>query len=132
MEAMTVSQAAVRAGTTADTVRYYERIGLIPEADRSSSGYRLYESEDVDRLRFIKRAQRFGLRLDDIRELVEIRDRGLCPCGHARQLLADRVEELDEEIAELYRLREDVASLLEAEETAPGAWPCGPEDPQLS
>lgn len=132
MDAMTVSEAAEQAGTTADTIRYYERIGVIPEAPRSNSGYRLYRSEDVERLRFIKRAQRFGLRLDDIRGLVEIRDRGLCPCGHARDLLIDRLDELEEEITDLRRLRQDIVGLLDAEMTRPGAWPCGPEDPEVS
>lgn len=131
MQGMTVSEVAEQADTTADTVRYYERIELIPEADRSDSGYRLYGSEDVDRLRFIKRAQRFGLRLEDIKELVGIRDRGLCPCGHARELLADRLSELDEQITQLRRLRADVSALLEADDTGPGMWPCGTEDPGL-
>lgn len=131
MDAMTVSEAAEQAGTTADTIRYYERIGVIPEAPRSNSGYRLYRSEDVERLRFIKRAQRFGLRLDDIRGLVEIRDRGLCPCGHARDLLIDRLDELEQEITDLRRLRQDIVGLLDAEVTRPGAWPCGPEEPEV-
>lgn len=132
MDGMTVSEAAERAGTTADTVRYYESIGLIPEARRSSSGYRLYDAEDVDRLRFIKRAQRFGLRLDDIGELVEIRDRGLCPCGHARDLLVARVDELAGEIAGLRRLRRDIRGLLDAGTTQSGAWPCGPDAPEVA
>ena len=63
MSQLTVSKLAEEAGTSPDTVRYYERIGLLPETERSASGYRLYGDEAVERLRFIKRAQRFGLRL---------------------------------------------------------------------
>ena len=99
MSPLTVSKLAEEAGTSADTVRYYERIGLLPEAERSAAGYRLYDGEAVERLRFIKRAQRFGLRLEAIAELLDVRQRGLCPCGHTRRLLEDRVAELDGELA---------------------------------
>jgi DNA-binding transcriptional MerR regulator len=113
MSQLTVSKLAEQAGTSADTVRYYERIGLLPETERSASGYRLYGEEAVERLRFIKRAQRFGLRLEAIAELLDIRQRGLCPCGHTRRLLEARVAELDEEMSSLARLRADVAVMIE-------------------
>lgn len=122
MSPLTVSKLAEEAGTSADTVRYYERIGLLPEAERSPSGYRLYDVEAVERLRFIKRAQRFGLRLDAIAELLDVRQRGLCPCGHTRRLLEGRVAELDDELASLARLRDDIARMLD--EPAGGGWPC--------
>src|SRR5918992_3569756 len=63
-----VSELAGQAGLTTDTVRYYERVGLLPEPPRSASGYRQYDEELADRLRFIKGAQRFGLRLGEIKE----------------------------------------------------------------
>ena len=78
---LTVSKLAARASLTADTIRYYERAGLLP-ASRTESGYRAYVDEAVEILRFIKGAQRIGLRLQEIKELLDIRDRGLCPCGH--------------------------------------------------
>ena len=108
-----MSKLAEEAGTSADTVRYYERIGLLPETRRSSSGYRLYGDDAVERLQFIKRAQRFGLRLEAIRELLEVRRRGLCPCGHTRRLLEDRLAELDEEMASLARLRQDITTMID-------------------
>lgn len=123
---MTVSELAGRVGTTADTVRYYERIGLLPEARRSDAGYRLYEEPDVERLRFIKRAQSFGLQLDDIGELVRIRDEGLCPCGHTREKLNAKLEEIEQQIIELEDLRSDIRELLDSGEVAgDGCWPCG-------
>ena len=67
----------------------------MPEIERSASGYRLYGDGAVERLRFIKRTQRFGLRLEAIGQLLDVRQRGLCPCGHTRRLLEDRVAELD-------------------------------------
>ena len=110
----TVSKLADRVGTSADTLRYYERIGLLPEPERTPSGYRLYGEEAVERVLFIKRAQRFGLRLDAIGELLEIRERGLCPCGHTRLLLERRLSEIDEEMGVLARLRADIDQMIDA------------------
>lgn len=110
--ALTVSNLAAETGLTPDTIRYYERIGLLPEPNRSHSGYRLYEPEAAERLRFIKGAQRFGLRLEEIKELLEIRDRGLCPCGHTHALLSKRIEEVDEELSRLQALRGELARMV--------------------
>src|SRR5215207_1694108 len=113
MSQLTVSKLAEQVGTSADTVRYYERIGLLAGAERSPSGYRLYGDEAVERLRFIKQAQRFGLRLEAIAELLDVRERGLCPCGHTRRMLESRVAELDEEMSSLAQLRADIASMID-------------------
>jgi DNA-binding transcriptional MerR regulator len=115
-------------GVSADTVRYYGRAGLLPELPRSHAGYRLYEPEAVDRLRFIKGAQRLGLRLREVRELMEVRDRGICPCGHAEELVRQRVLELDEEIADLRRVKKQLVELVgrlpaDAQPSRAG-WPC--------
>lgn len=113
MSQLTVSRLAGRAGTSADTVRYYERIGLLPEPDRTPSGYRVYDDDAVERVRFIKDAQRFGLRLEEIGELLEIREKGLCPCGHTRTLLERRLTRLDEDMSAMAGLRRDIAAMLE-------------------
>src|SRR5215210_1173574 len=123
MSQLTVSKLAEQVGTSADTVRYYERIGLLPETERSASGYRLYGDEAVERLRFIKQAQRFGLRLDAIAELLDVRRRGLCPCGHTRRMLEERVAELDAEMSSLAHLRGDIASMLDDLPSSEG-WRC--------
>jgi len=135
MSQLTVSKLAEQAGTSADTVRYYERIGLLPETERSASGYRLYTDEAVERLRFIKRAQRFGLRLEAIGELLDVRRRGLCPCGHTRKLLENRMTELDDEMSSLARLRADIATMIdELPETPPAraGWQCGSDLLQIA
>ena len=135
MSQLTVSKLADQVGTSADTVRYYERIGLLPEAERSPSGYRLYGDEAVERLRFIKRAQRFGLRLEAIAELLDVRQRGLCPCGHTRRMLEDRVAELDEEMSSLARLRADIVSMVDDLPESPPAsaeWQCGSDLIQIT
>ena len=113
MSQLTVSKLAQKAGTSPDTLRYYERIGLLPEPERSPSGYRLYGEAAAERVQFIKRAQRFGLRLEEIAELLRVRERGLCPCGHTRRLLERRMAELDREMETLARLRADVSRMVD-------------------
>lgn len=124
----TISQVASEVGVGPDTIRYYERVGLLPSPHRSANGYRSYGAEDVERLRFIRGAQRLGLRLRDIRELLAIRDKGLCPCGHTATLVTQRLTDLDAQILNLKRLRREMARLLESlpsdtvGEDEP--WPC--------
>ncbi|MGI8873870.1 MAG: heavy metal-responsive transcriptional regulator [Egibacteraceae bacterium] len=126
MKDLTVSKLAERVGSTPSALRYYERIGLLPKPRRSEGGYRLYDAAAEERVRFIKRAQRFGLRLDEISELLSILERGQCPCGHTRQLLAARLTEIDEEMAGLASLRDDITRMVEelpaADERA--GWGC--------
>lgn len=127
MSQLTVSKLADQVGTSSDTLRYYERIGLLPEPARSPAGYRLYEEEAVERVRFIKRAQRFGLRLEEIGELLSIRERGLCPCGQTRRMLEDRVAELTAEMAALQRLRDEIQEMVDDHLPTSDAdsWQCG-------
>jgi DNA-binding transcriptional MerR regulator len=129
--ALTVSKLADQVGMTPDALRYYERTGLLPKPERTASGYRLYDGETADRLRFIKGAQRLGLRLREIRELLEVLDRGLCPCGHSEAMLRQRTREIDEEVVRLRDLKRQLVRLLErfpAEECEGEAdWPCQEE-----
>ena len=125
MSRLTVSRVADEAGISADAVRYYERIGLLSEPGRSAAGYRLYDDDVVERLRFIKRAQRLGLRLEEIGELLEIQERGLCPCGHTRGLLERRASQLDAEMAAMAQLRDDIQHMLDdLPEPAEEGWQC--------
>ena len=105
----TISELAGSLGLRADTLRYYERLGLLHPSSRTSSGYRLYDGAAAERLRFIRGAQRMGLRLGDIKELLDVRDRGQCPCGHTTVLVDRR---LDEVASELEQLRAVQAQLL--------------------
>jgi DNA-binding transcriptional MerR regulator len=128
MAPLTVSMLAERTGTSADTIRYYERLGLLPPPARTPAGYRHYDDAVADRVRFIKGAQRFGLRLREIGELLAVRDRGGCPCGHAGALVRRRIDQIDAEIARLADLREELARLA-ADCAVPrpdpdGSWPC--------
>jgi DNA-binding transcriptional MerR regulator len=110
---LTVSNLGAEVGLSADTVRYYERLGLLPAPARTAAGYRQYGAEAITRLRFIKSAQRVGLRLREIQELLAICDQGLCPCGHAEALLRKRMGEIDAQVAELVAVRGELARLVE-------------------
>ena len=110
---LTVSHLGAEVGLSAATVRYYERLGLLPPPERSAAGYRLYPKGAVERLRFVKGAQRVGLRLREIGELLGICDRGLCPCGHSEALLRQRMAEVDAQLGELQAVRAELARAVE-------------------
>ncbi|MBI2495493.1 MAG: MerR family transcriptional regulator [Candidatus Omnitrophica bacterium] len=93
---------AKQAGVPIKTIRYYEEVGLLPKPARTVSRYRLYAPETVDRLQFIKKAQNLGLRLQGIKEILDLADRGRCPCGHVQHLLKLRLQELNRKIADLH------------------------------
>jgi DNA-binding transcriptional MerR regulator len=126
-----ISETAAEAGVSSDTLRYYERIGLISPAERAPSGYRRYDALAAERVRFIKGAQRMGLRLTDIRDLLEIRDRGACPCGHTRGLLVQRLNSVNEQLCHLRALRHDLVEMLDGLDGCPappaGTWWCETE-----
>jgi DNA-binding transcriptional MerR regulator len=130
VSSLTVSNVAHAAGVSPHTVRYYERVGLLPSTARSDSGYRLYDPASVDRLRFIRGAQHVGLRLDDIAELLEVMDRGQCPCGHTDALLRRRLHEVNDELNVLTGLRDQLEHLLETHppascpDSSPDTWWC--------
>jgi len=96
-----ISAIAKSASVPVKTIRYYEDIGLLPKPKRTSSGYRVYDENAVDRLVFIKKAQSLGLRLEDVKEILELVDRGRCPCGHVQRVLKARLGELRAKIADL-------------------------------
>jgi DNA-binding transcriptional MerR regulator len=123
---LTVGQLAARAAVRADTIRYYERAGLLPEPSRTDGDHRRYGAADVDRLLFIRGAQRLGLRLAEIRELLVVRDTGICPCGPAEVLLREHIGEIDREIARLTALRAELSGMVAGLSAPPGSGPSGP------
>jgi DNA-binding transcriptional MerR regulator len=106
---MRVAKWAADVGVGADTIRSYARTGLLLAPARTPAGYRVYEASAVDRLLFIKGAQRLGLKLRDIKELLTSRDTGLCPCEPAEELLRRRLADLDA----MARLREQMVAMVE-------------------
>ncbi len=131
---LTISDLAARTGLRPDTVRYYERVGLMPVPARTSGDHRRYDALAVDRIQFIRGAQRLGLRLADIRDLLAVRDTGECPCEPAEPLLRARITEIDAEMDRLGRLRADLLAMARqlpsatCPDPAPGTW-CPPDHP---
>ena len=107
----TISALAGSLGLSPDTVRYYERLGLLPQAERTAAGYRVYGEKAVERLNFICAGKRMGLRLADIKELLDVRDRGQCPCGHTQDLVRRRLAEVEAEMQQLSAVREQLLDL---------------------
>ena len=109
---------ARQTGVPIQTIRYYEQMGLLAKARRTASGYRIYGSDGLELLQFIKKAQSLGLRLEDVREILDLTDRGRCPCGHVQRLLKARLQELREKIADMRTLERRLKGA-----TAPGCPP---------
>lgn len=95
------------------TIRYYERLGLLTPPKRNTSQYRVYLAEDEQRLRFIQQAKRFGLSLDEIKRLIQIRTEGVAPCTDLKTMVKQHLDELDQHIQEMLTLRREIAQRYE-------------------
>ena len=113
MSRLTTGEVAKRAGVKVETVRFYERKGLIPEPERSASGYRLYKADTVRRLRFIQRAKDVGFTLRDIGELLSLRTRPGVSCADIRSRALTKIEDIDQKIRDLERMRNSLMSLAQ-------------------
>jgi Hg(II)-responsive transcriptional regulator len=109
---MRTSELASEAGVSAETLRYYERRGLLQKPPRSSGGYRDYPVGAVGLLRFIKRAQELGFTLEEVKELVHLDAGGPDSCGAARALAEHRKADLERRISDLQRMHDSLADLV--------------------
>ncbi|MDX1304192.1 Zn(2+)-responsive transcriptional regulator [Photobacterium sp.] len=101
-----IGQLAKQCEVSSDTLRFYEKNGLLVPAARSESGYRLYSEENLSRVNFILRAKTIGLSLDEIRELLDIRlEASQHSCAEVKAITQAKLEEVDSKIAELARIR---------------------------
>jgi len=110
---MTIGTLADRLGVNTRTIRYYERVGLIPPAQRSEGGYRLYTPADEDRIRFIKSAQRVGLTLGEVKETLAFRERDERPCHYVAGLIDERLGEVNQRLRELRTFKHELTQLRE-------------------
>lgn len=110
MTSFAIGQLASAAGVGIDTVRYYERSGLLKPAARSASGYRKYGDGELDRLNFIRRAQHLGFSLSEISELLAISSRGDIAAMY--QAAKVRLEDIDKRIGELQLVRDALTNLM--------------------
>ncbi|MFG1705794.1 MerR family transcriptional regulator [Nonomuraea sp. M3C6] len=110
---MKIGQVAREAGVSVDTVRFYERRGVLPEARRRPSGYRMFGAEAVERIRSAKALQELGFTLDEVVDALHAHDAGGATCESERWRLEAVVDRIDARIAELARVRDNAAASLE-------------------
>jgi DNA-binding transcriptional MerR regulator len=100
-------------GVSADTIRHYERLGLLPTAVRGSNGYRRFPRETVDRVELIRRAVAIGFSLAEVQRILRQRDGGSAPCRGVRAMAGEKLAELDRRIAEMIAMREELVAIVE-------------------
>ena len=126
MDTLTIGQVARGAGLGVETVRYYEREGLVPEPERSESGYRRFPPETVERLRFIAQGKRLGFSLKEIRELLALRvdSPSADSCDEVRERAQIRLREVQDRIAALRRIEDVLTGLIRSCRTRAATDPC--------
>lgn len=117
-----IGEVASLSGMSVKTIRYYEQIGLLaPTTTRSESGYRLFNSQVLNRLAFIKRAQSLGLSLNEIRQILGVHDSGELPCGTVKQHLLLKIKTIAEQIEALETLKSELLGLLSGWQEQPSS-----------
>ena len=110
---MLIGALADMAGVPSQTIRFYERQGLLPEPRRTANGYRTYDDSTLARVRFIRSAQGAGLTLLEIASVVDLRDHGEAPCAHVATLLHAKLDAVVARQAELSVLQTELEQLIE-------------------
>ncbi len=114
MKVLTIGKVANQAGIGIETVRFYEREGLIAEPPRDeSSGYRHYPEDTIARLRFVRKAKELGFSLKEIRDLLSLKAKRLGSCADVRSRATDKIEDIDQKIAVLQAMRKALTGLVE-------------------
>ena len=106
MEGLTTAKVAREGGVNVETIRYYEKHGLLPKPPRTPSGYRMFSGDAVRRLRFIRRAQELGFTLKEIKELLAIRVKSGSSCADIRRKAEAKIGDVDLKIQHLLEIRE--------------------------
>src|SRR5256886_14755229 len=111
-DGLLIGEVAKRSGASRKALRLYEAAGILPAPRRTQSGYRVYSSEALDMLAFVRQAQRLGFTNDEIKEIVAIKRAGRAPCLHVRELMQRKAEELNQQLLELTTVRTRLLALL--------------------
>ncbi|MBF2077899.1 MAG: MerR family DNA-binding protein [Synechococcales cyanobacterium T60_A2020_003] len=119
-----VGEVARQLDLNPQTLYFYERIGLIPPLQRTESGYRLFSQQDVDRLVFITRTKALGLTLDEIKDILMLRDGRSLTCGAVYERLASKLAQIEQQIQQLQTLQQELQPLLEQCQIANPQNPC--------
>lgn len=112
MHALTIGELAKQSNVHIETLRYYERRGLIPKPPRTVSNYRMYSSENLRRVKFIKQAQGLGFSLKEIKKLLALRAAPRAKCADVRNYAIHKIEDIQERIHSLTRMRRSLEKLL--------------------
>ena len=104
---------ARRCGVSPDTIRHYERVGVLPDAVRGSNGYRRFPPDSIERVLLIRKALAIGFSLDELARILRQRDAGTAPCRNVRAMAGQKPADLDRQIAEMISMRADLARILE-------------------
>lgn len=124
MDFLTSGQVAAQADVNVQTIRFYERKGLLEEPPRSKSGYRQYSTESVTRIRFIKHAQEFGFSLKDIQELLSLRVDRRSSCSDVSRQAEAKIADIEQKLQSLRRMRRVLRELVAACGTATPTGDC--------
>jgi DNA-binding transcriptional MerR regulator len=122
---MKVKEIATAASVTPDTVRFYTREGLLNPARNPENNYQQFDAEDLQRLRFARKARQLGFSLQEIRQILDQADDHHSPCPMVRDVFEQRLTEVERQIAELQQLRERMTSALSAWQAMPDGTPDG-------
>ena len=122
---MSRSELAEAAGVSPDTLRHYERKGVLPLPPRAANGYRRYPAAAIDRVRLVSRALAVGFTLDELARVLRERDKGGAPCRQVRALVAERFAELETRLTALQALRDELHTVLEEWDDRLSATPAG-------
>lgn len=122
---MKVSDIAREAGVTAETVRHYTREKLLSPTRNPDNGYHLYNACDLERLRFVQRARTLGFSINEIRDILDHADEGDSPCPMVRDLLAQRLPQIQQRIRELQALAERIEQAMDSWQHMPDGTPNG-------
>ena len=112
-KALYIRDIAASVGLTPQAIRFYEQLGLIEKPQRTSGGYRVYSAETVERIRFIKDAQRLGFSLDEIREVLRLKYSGQSPCECVRRMLSRKLKELRDKIRQMDQMQREISACLQ-------------------
>ncbi|UGY91263.1 MerR family DNA-binding protein [Streptomyces gobiensis] len=118
MAGVTVGKAAELAGVSRKAIRLWEAKGLLPQADRTEAGYRLFDQADLEVLRFVRRARALGLTLDEINDILDLQRGGAQPCGRVTQMLDAHLDQINRTLSELRQLRRSLIAARRTAETA--------------
>lgn len=111
---MQIGELAKRSGASVTTIRFYERKGLLPEPQRKDSGYRAYHPEALHRLQFIRQAKTLGFSLDEVREILRMRERSKCPCDDVIAIAQRHLHAVERRIRDLEKFRSELSRALKS------------------